>query len=144
MRKSIVWTATLLILVQMTILAVTLSQQSTWGGADLDEADEVAVAPDGSVYLTGTTLSFGAGGRDAFLLKYAPNGSLAWQRTYGTAPTPLTTGDEFGLGVAAAPDGSAYVTGQFGEGNLFLTKFDPNGNLLWQQTWGTNGNVANA
>src|SRR5207247_10876569 len=28
--------------------------------------------------------------------------------------------------------------------NLFLTKFDPAGNLLWQRTWGTNGNVANA
>jgi beta-propeller uncharacterized protein DUF5122 len=41
----------------------------------------VDVAPDGSVYVAGTTLSFGAGDRDAFLLKYNTDGTLAWQRT---------------------------------------------------------------
>ena len=67
MRKPIVWITTVLIVFQVTLLATTLSQQITWGGPDLDEADEVAVALDGSVYVTGTTLSFGAGSRDAFL-----------------------------------------------------------------------------
>lgn len=144
MRRPILWITTVLVLVQASLLALTLLQQTTWGGPDFDEADEVSVASEGSIYVTGTTLSFGAGSRDAFLLKFASDGSLAWQRTYGTAPTQFFTGDEFGLGVAAAPDGSAYVTGEFGEGNLFLAKFDPNGNLLWQRTWGNNGNVGNA
>src|SRR2546430_6921669 len=48
------------------------------------------------------------------------------------------------VGVAAAPDGSAYVTWELSEGNLFLARFDPNGNLQWQRTWGNNGNVGNA
>lgn len=142
MRKIML--ATALALIPISVLAIALSQERTWGGPDVEEGDEVAVAPDGSVYVAGTTLSFGAGDRDAFLLKFAPDGSLAWQRTYGTGPVEeFARADEFGLGVAAAPDGSAYVTGQFADGNLFLAKFDPNGTLLWQRTWGDNGNVSN-
>lgn len=143
MRRVIVL-GTVLVLVQIPLLALVLSQQRTWGGPDVEEADEIAVAPDGSVYVAGTTLSFGAGDRDAFLLKFAADGSLAWQRTYGTGPVEeFTRADEFGLGVAAAPDGSAYITGQFADGNLFLAKFDSDGNLLWERTWGGNGNVSN-
>src|SRR5207247_7238518 len=57
MRKPIAWITTILVVFQITVLAMTLSQQTTWGGPDVDEADEVAVAPDGSAYVTGTTLS---------------------------------------------------------------------------------------
>src|SRR5437660_172502 len=138
MRKPILWITSALALAQISLVAISLSQQITWGGPDIDQGSDVAVASDGGVYVTGTTQSFGAGGRDAFLLKFAVDGSLAWQRTYGTAPTQFTTGDEFGQGVAGAPDGSAYITGEFGEGNLFLAKFDVGGNLLWQRTWGDN------
>src|SRR6185295_17367163 len=109
-----------LILFQISLLALVLVQQGTWGGPDTDEAAGVAVAADGSVYVTGTTLSFGQGGRDAFLLKYAPDGSLVWQRTYGTAPDASFVADEFGTGVAVAADGSVYITGQYRDGNLFL------------------------
>jgi uncharacterized delta-60 repeat protein len=129
--------ATVLILLQISLVALVLVQQRTWGGPDTDEAAGVAVAADGSVYVTGTTLSFGAGGRDAFLLKYAPDGSLVWQRTYGTAA------DEFGNAVAVAPDGSIYITGQYGDGNVFLVKFAPGGNLIWQKTYGQNGPFSN-
>jgi uncharacterized delta-60 repeat protein len=141
MRKAILLGA-FLVLIQIPLVGLVLLEERTWGGPNEDEAADVAVAPDGSVYVTGTTLSFGAGGRDAFVLKYAPDGSLSWQRTYGTTPSPITAGHEFGLSVAAAADGSAYVTGQFGQGNLFLLKFDPAGNLLWQRTWGNNGDVS--
>ena len=80
MRKTAL-IATVLILLQISLVALVLVQQGTWGGPDTDEAAGVAVAADGSVYVIGTTLSFGAGGRDAFLLKYASNGNLVWQRS---------------------------------------------------------------
>jgi uncharacterized delta-60 repeat protein len=131
--------ATALVVVQIPLVALVLSQERTWGGGDEDGAQDVVVTLDGSVYITGTTRSFGVGGGDAFLLKYAPDGTLAWQRTYGTMPSPINSGQESGAGVAAAADGSAYVTGQFTDGNIFLLKFDPAGNLLWQRTWGGNG-----
>src|SRR5918992_1677763 len=82
-------------------LAIQLSQESTWGGPAEDEAIDVAVTSDGSVYVTGTTLSFGAGERDAFLLKYSPDGRLEWQRTYGAAVVPpFFSPNDFGDGVA--------------------------------------------
>jgi uncharacterized delta-60 repeat protein len=138
MRKTFVFAAAL-VCVQISLFAITVSQERTWGGPDVDEAEDVAVASDGSVYVTGTTLSFGVGDRDAFLLKFAPDGSLEWQRTYGTARvTPFLRADEFADGVAAGPDGSAYVTGQSGA-SIFVVKFDAFGNLVWQRLWGQNG-----
>src|SRR5919198_867610 len=65
----------------------SLSFQQTWGGTNFDRAEEVAVASDGSIYVTGTTFSFGTGmadgDSDAFLLKFALDGTLVWHRTYG-------------------------------------------------------------
>ena len=68
--------------------ALTLSFERTWGGPNIDNGTGVAVAPsDRSVYVAGTTASFGTGtadgNTDAFLLKFAANGAVAWQRTWG-------------------------------------------------------------
>ena len=49
--------------------------------------------------------------------------------------------DEFAAGLAVASDGSVYVTGQLGTGVLFLAKFSPDGDLLWDSTWGENGTI---
>jgi uncharacterized delta-60 repeat protein len=134
-----------LVLIQIPLIALVLTQEHTWGGPDLDTAAGVATAPDNSVYVTGRTLSFGAGDSDAFLLKYDADGSLVWQRTYGTGSTePGLRADEIAEGVAVSPDGSAiYITGHFGDGSLFVAKFDPDGTLIWQRTWGDNGNFPN-
>ena len=135
----------LLLIAQAPLLALVLSQEHTWGGPEVDEATAVAVAPDNSVYVAGTTLSFGVGDRDAFLLKYDASGALLWQRTFGTAPSePFFRADEFGQAIGVAPDGgSVYITGQFGNGSVFVAKFSAGGDLLWQRTWGDNGNFAN-
>ena len=76
MRKTIAL-GTTLILLQIPLLAYVLQQEHTWGGPERDGAQRVAVAADGSVYVTGSTRSFGAGGDDAFLLKYGADGTLA-------------------------------------------------------------------
>ena len=144
MRKTFIW-AVALVMLQLPLVGFTLLQERTWGGPNDDEGAAVAVAPDGSVYLTGTTQSFGKGTRDAFLVKYSDRGRLLWQRTYGTAPDDLSNGDEFGLGVAVAPNGSAaYITGQARGGNVFLARFSESGSLVWQKTWGDNGNSPRA
>jgi hypothetical protein len=138
MRKTLLIGAALL-LVQIPLLALTLLQATTWGGAFPDEATEVAFAADGSVFVAGTTVS-ADGDRDAFLLKYGPDRALVWERTYGT-PASAGFADEFVAGLAVAPDGAVYVTGQFGTGVLFLAKFSPAGDLLWDSTWGENGTI---
>ena len=144
MRKTIVLGIALIVL-QIPLLAYVLLQERNWGGPDRDAAHGVAVAGDGSVYVTGSTRSFGAGDDDAFLLKYGANGTLLWQRTYGTTPDNLNSGEESGIGVAVAPDNSGVlVVGNYRDGNIFLAKFSPAGALMWDLTWGGNQEGASA
>jgi sugar lactone lactonase YvrE len=121
------------VLGQVLAPAPVLSFQNTWGGNDLDSAEGVAVAPDGSIYVVGRTRSFSANNVDfdVFLVKYAPNGTLLFQQTYGTAG-----GSEDGNAVAVGPDGSVYVAGTSADTKALLVKFAPNGTLIWQRTWG--------
>jgi hypothetical protein len=136
--KKTVLTGTALLLLQIPLLALVLLQERTWGGSQFDAGAGVATAPDNSVYVTGTTLSFGAGDRDAFLLKYDATGGLVWQRTFGTAPgEPFFRADDFGQAVAVSPNGEAiYISGHLGNGLLFVARFDSFGTLVWQRTWG--------
>ena len=83
MRKTLVLGAGLL-LVQIPLLALTLLQESTWGGVNTDDANEVAFASDGSVYVAGTTIT-ADGDADVFLLKYGPDRALEWERTGWTS-----------------------------------------------------------
>jgi uncharacterized delta-60 repeat protein len=115
--------------------AATLEQQLTWGGPASDVAQGTAVAPDGSTYLAGNTTSFSADGSTAvFLVKFAADGSLAWQRTY---QSPTQFGSDTANEVAVAPDSSVYVTGTTTGvgGDLLLLKFAADGTLLWQRSW---------
>ncbi len=117
----------------------TLLTQTTWGGAGSDVADGVAAAPDGSSYVVGitdsfTTDPFGNPSPKIFVVKFAPDGSLNWQRIWNGATIR-------GLGrpdVAVSADGSVYVTGLTADnGNdAVLLKFDANGTLLWERAWG--------
>jgi hypothetical protein len=89
--------------------------------------------------VTGRTVSFGAGPYAALLLKYGPDGTLLWQKTWGGKREDYVRGH-----VAVDPSGSIYVTGKtesFGAGHadVLLLKYDPNGTLLWQKTWGGTG-----
>jgi hypothetical protein len=134
MRKTIVL-GTTLILLQISLLAHVLLQERTWGGSNMDGAQGVAVAGDGSVYVTGSTRSFDPQGEDAFLLKYDAGGNLQWQRTYGEATDATTLRAESGVGVAVAPDHSGVlVLGNYRDGNIFLAKFSHDGDLLWDRT----------
>jgi len=125
------------------VLALDLVFERTWGGPSLagptEEAEGVAVAPDGSIYVTGQTSSFGTGADDGdsdiFLIKYAPDGTIAWQRTYGVdRPDPLQPANDFGMDVEVAPDGSVWVTGELAA-RVLLVQFDASGNLLSERTF---------
>src|SRR5688572_15328914 len=110
MRKVIVLGGALC-LVQIPLLALTLIQSHVFGGPNQDNARRVAFAPDGGVYVAGTTLS-GDGDGDAFLRKYDANRVLQWEQAYGL-PFDSTSGfdDDFIEGLAVGSDGSAYMAG---------------------------------
>lgn len=108
-----------------------------WGGVRNDYGYGVAADNLGNVYVVGTTSSFGAGGSDVVLLKYDSSGNLLYQKTWGG------TQNDYGTGVAVDAGGYVYVTGYTyslgptpGIPSVFLLKYDPSGNLLFQKTWG--------
>jgi hypothetical protein len=117
----------------------TLLSETTWGGNGSDVSEGVAVASDGASYVVGvtdsfTTDQFGNPSPRIFLVKFAADGSLVWQRIWnGTTVRGLGR-----TGVALGAGDSVYVTGvSTNNGNdAVLLKFDGNGTLLWERTWG--------
>ncbi len=105
----------------------TLLWAKTWGGDGDDFAYGITADSDGNAYVTGQTFSFDTVYL-VFILKYAPDGSLLWQKTWG--------GDRYGNGVAIALDntGLLYVTGSMqhsgGKDALLLLKYDTDGNYI--------------
>lgn len=141
MRKVIVL-GVALFLVQISLVALTFIESDVFGGPNHDDARRVAFAPDGGVYVAGTTLS-ADGDSDAFIRKYDANRVLQWEHAYGL-PFDPTVGfdDDFVEGLAVGSDGSAYMAGMLGTGVLFLAKFDSGGNLVWDSTYGENATIA--
>src|SRR6266511_4118128 len=118
-----------------TARAATVISETTWGGVNSEVTNGAAVASDGSTYLAGFTNSFDPLGQDtAFVVKFTPEGSVNWQRTFdGPAQFSIDRVN----GVAVATDGSVYAAGQTdsfgGFGHLFVLRFAPDGTLVWQR-----------
>ncbi len=102
----------------------------TFGGVEWDWGNAVQETPDGGYILVGTTLSFGAGGSDVWLIKTDAEGQEEWSRTYGGHSL------DFGLSVQPTSDGGYIIAGQtysFGAGNgdLWLIKTDSEGQAVY-------------
>jgi len=115
-----------------------LQWAKTYGGTSDDLAYSVQQTSDGGYIVAGYTRSFGAGGRDAFLVKTDANGNIQWAKTYGG------TSDEGAYSVQQTSDGGYIVAGyteSFGAGyaDAFLIKTDANGNVIWAKTYGGTG-----
>jgi len=104
----------------------------------------VAVDDRGFVYVAGYVRGMKANGTKAFLLKYGSEGVLIWNRTWGE------TGADYCWAVAV--DDAIYVSGTTGSrkgvqtvgvaaprrrSEMFLAKFDFDGDVIWTRSWGT-------
>ena len=59
--------------------------QSVYGGSGIDRAFSVSRASDGGYVAVGRTESFGAGGADMLILGLDSDGTLEWQKTFGSS-----------------------------------------------------------
>jgi hypothetical protein len=118
------------------------------GSSDADFAQAVATDAAGNSYVTGYTSGTlpgqtSSGRQDFFLAKYDGAGNRLWVRQWGSAD------NDQGRGVAVDAAGQVYVTGftwarlegqtSAGGQDLFLAKYDGEGNRLWVRQVGTNG-----
>lgn len=124
----------------------------TFGSNDADTALDLAVDPDGSVFLVGTTRAIlpnpvaGIGRRvggflDAFAIKLDPEGEIAWVEQFGTDEWDVASG------VARGSDGVLYVTGRTdgsfpgfsvaGEFDVFVRAYSADGRTLWTRQMGS-------
>ena len=114
----------------------------TYGGDMSDSASALIQTSDGGFALAGYTESFGAGGRDMWLVKTDANGMATWNQTYDGdvndyAQALIQTDDG---GFALAGDTSSSSPNAFctvGEQHdMWLVKTDANGIEKWNQTYG--------
>jgi hypothetical protein len=120
-----------------------------FGGAGFDTAAGAA-ANDGAVYVVGQT--FGAlpgqppsSSFDAYVRKYDASGNELWTRQFRGAGGASAMANEIDL----SPDGVVVVgrvagalrdQSHAGARDVFVRKYDPNGNELWTRQFGTPGN----
>jgi hypothetical protein len=131
------------------------------GGDDDEYAQSIAVDAGGNVYVTGKfesdTLTFGpitlrkVGRVNIFLVKYDPNGQVLWAKSAGTSEegkspvSHITTVDASGNVYLAGSFSSSTLTfgsttlRNAGESDIFLVKYDPNGQVLWAKSVGGEG-----
>jgi len=126
------------------------------GGVKKEESEGIAVDHAGNCYVTGFfygSMRFGeffltsSGQNDMFLAKIDSDGNVIWAKSAG--------GQDYGGGLAIATDksGDIYVSGYFsgdfyfgnvrlvsaGGSDIFLAKFDTDGNLKWAKRNGGTG-----
>ena len=128
-------------------------------GPGREYVSHLAASPDGSTYVLGAfdaAFDFGNGvvltpdsgaSLTGFLLKLTTNGTVAWSRTVGVGQL-----SPFGA-LAVDAFGNVYVGSQFagtnplgmpnalsaGADDVFIAKFNPQGSLLWSQSFGGTG-----
>ncbi|MDO9001804.1 MAG: T9SS type A sorting domain-containing protein [Bacteroidota bacterium] len=125
------------------------------GGIYNDKGYSVAADLNGNVILTGTFFSPSVtlstftitnnGDFDFFVAKYNGSGNVVWAKGEGSSS------DDTGYGVVTDLIGDIYVTGHFhspsitlgtytlsnaGIGDLYVLKYDANGNAIWAQSAG--------
>ncbi|MFC7773755.1 T9SS type A sorting domain-containing protein [Flavobacterium sp. GCM10027622] len=135
------------------------------GGVSNDEATSIALDNNGQIYLSGfffnsadfdpspaTANLTSAGGYDSFIAKYDANGNYLWAKNISG------TSDEYSISMALDNNNQIHITGTFigttdfdpsgavanltsvsGNSDVFIAKYDSNGNYIWAKNIGGSG-----
>lgn len=131
--------------------AKAVASEDSYGNTD------IFASADGNVYVIGSftnnilvegTVYESKGNADIYLLKYNPDGQLLWTKVVGGK------GVDEAVAVVSDNSGNVYVTGTFldtlavenrqvinlnNSPDIFLIKFNAQGNLIWLKHYGGNG-----
>jgi len=121
----------------------------SFGNSQQEHGESLAVDPADNVIVAGFfqgTVDFGGGplkstAQDIILVKFGPAGNFLWSRQFPASSEPVVTVDDAGCilltgGFTGTVDfGGGPLTSAGGQ-DIFLAKFDPDGNHLWSQNFG--------
>lgn len=134
------------------------------GGSGDDTGSGIAIDANGNSYITGSFLSStitigsttlsnaGIYNCDMFVMKYDTNGNLVWAKSAGGEYSDKASS------ITVDANGNSYITGWFdswslifgstvlgafsvNESDLFIVKYDANGNVLWAHSAGGGANT---
>lgn len=98
----------------------------------------IAVDSFCNIYITGR--EYNSNNSDVVVKKLDPSGAVLWSKVFGTYQ------DDAGEGIAVDSAGNVYVTGTFFNSStdydLFIRKYDANGNELWTKSFTSSGSRA--
>jgi len=122
-----------------------------YGGSSRDFGVKIVCIHPNLYYVAGHTKSSNGdvqsgnkGAYDLWVFAIDSTGTLLWEKTYGTPSY------DFFADLVAMPDGSFYLGGNvsasggdvdtvFGGTDVWLSRCDASGNIVWQKTYGAEG-----
>lgn len=110
------------------------------GGEREDTVLSVEITKDRGYLLTGYSDSYSEPYQqeDILLIKIDESGNVLWQNTYGNV------GADWGKDCFESQEGELLISGstenEQGKQEIFLMKTDPEGKVIWKQTYGRKGN----
>jgi hypothetical protein len=115
-----------------------LQWTKTIGGPGDEIGNSLIQTSDGGYAITGYTTSFGAGGKDVYVVKLDAKGNLQWTKTIGGPKR------DWSFSLIQTSDGGYAIAGETesfgaGEWDVYVVKLDANGNLQWTKTIGGSG-----
>jgi LPXTG-motif cell wall-anchored protein len=118
--------------------AAPKSEGTVFGGDKLDVGWAITGAFDYGYAVAGFTTSFGAGGSDAYVIKYDRNGKVQWDKVFGG---PY---NDYAYSIAQTGDGGLVVAGtkstHINVTDVYLIKLDSEGEVQWEKTYDISGN----
>lgn len=124
-----------------------LQWEKTFGGSDIDEANDVIQTFDGGFLIAGRCYSSDSGITDhrglfdAWLIKTDALGDIQWRKSYGgtgtdEAKSVIQLTDNSFLMACSSNSNNIDVTQNFGEEDYWLVKLSPTGFIQWSKTLG--------
>ena len=110
--------------------------ENTYGGAQSDIIYSAKETLDGGFILAGSSMSFGNGQNDMYLVKTDESGNKEWENTYSTSGNWT----DVAYSIDITSDGGYILAGSYNKtGDIYLVKTDASGNKEWDKTYGEGG-----
>jgi len=141
MNSKFIIIALVMIFILFLLNLSEVNSQTTWertyGGSGYDYANFMEPTADGGFIIGGKTNSFGALDDAAWILKLNSKGKISWQKMYDGSgygyDNPLSIREIGGGGFIF----TGYTTTFGDNGDMWITKLNSSGNIIWQKIYGT-------